>query len=94
MEEQSSFRKPKKNEIVGIVVSTLGGARMLVECADGKERNCRIPGRLRRMWVREGDYVLVVPWEIEGDKRGDIVYRYKKLDVSKLRSKGYLKGLE
>ena len=95
-EEQQELRVrlPRDKEMFGVVVGELGGARFACICADGKERICRIPGRLRRrVWVREGDYVLLVPWEVEGDKRGDIVWRYKKLEVEWLRKKGYLKDL-
>ena len=84
-------RTPKKNEIIGSVVSLLGSGRMLVACKDGKERVCRIPGRIRkRMWIKEGDIVLVQPWEISGDKRGDVVWRYSPIDVGWLKKKGYL----
>ncbi len=86
-------RVPKKDkgELIGIVISALGGARMLVMCSDGKERNCRIPGKYRnRMWVREGNVVIVKPWEIEGDTRGDIIWRYKPIEIGWLKKKGYL----
>ena len=93
-EQELRVRLPKEGELFAVVTSELGGARFSCLCEDGKERVCRVPGRLKRfVWVREGDYVLVVPWEIEGDKRGDIVWRYKKLEVEWLRSKGYLKDL-
>ena len=53
-------RLPQGKEILGIVQQRLGGSRMRVLCLDGKERICRIPGRLRRgLWVRENDVVLI-----------------------------------
>ena len=68
---------------------------MYVECSDGKRRLCRVPGRLkRRLWIREGDYVIVEPWEVQGDERGDIIWKYKPVQVEILRKKGYLKWLE
>jgi len=71
----------------------VGGSRMIVSCKDGKERNCRIPGRLKnQMWVREGDVVIVEPWEIEGDRRGDVVWRYTPLQAKALREKGYIRS--
>ena len=49
-------RTPRGKEVLGIVEQRVGGNRMLVKCFDGKTRNCRIPGRLRRkLWIREGD---------------------------------------
>lgn len=84
-------RLPREGEILGIVTAMLGGSRMRVECKDGKERMGRIPGKLRnRIWVKEGDAVLLRPWEIEGDKKGDIIWRYLPLQARILRNKGYL----
>jgi len=88
-------RLPKENEVLGKVEQRAGGNRMLVACFDGKTRNCRIPGRLRRrLWVRQGYIVLVQPWEFEGDKKGDIIHTYKPAAVKWLEKKGYLKGIE
>jgi|TARA_Y100000310_G_scaffold132282_1_gene131334 translation initiation factor 1A len=62
---------------------------------DGKQRNCRIPGRLkRRLWVRERDILLVEPWELGGDDKGDVVFKYKPIQVNVLRKKGLLKFTE
>ena len=90
---ESRIRYPHKSEgeMFAYVASALGGARMLCYCEDGKERICRIPGRLKKyIWVREGDYVIVKPWEIEGDKRGDIIWRYRPIEVSYLKNRGKL----
>lgn len=89
-------RIPKGTELLGIVKQRLGGSRMRVLCLDGKERICRIPGRLRRaLWVRENDVVIIEPWELGGDEKGDVVYKYRsKAEVSFLRRKGYLKNIE
>ena len=55
---------PKGEEVFGIAEQRVGGSRMIVRCIDGNVRNCRIPGRLKkRLWVREGDLVIVEPWE-------------------------------
>ncbi len=89
-------RIPQGREILGIVQQRLGGSRMRVTCLDSKERICRIPGRLRReLWVREHDVVIVEPWELGGNEKGDIVYKYRgKAEVDFLKRKGYLKSLE
>ncbi len=88
-------RIPKGNEVLGKVEQRAGGNRMLVACFDGKTRNCRIPGRLRRkLWVRQGYIVLVQPWEFEGDKKGDIIHTYKPNQVEWLERKGFLKGIQ
>lgn len=89
-------RIPVKNEVLGIVQQRLGGSRMRVLCLDGKERICRIPGRLRRaLWVRENNVVIVQPWELGGDAKGDVIYKYRgKAEVDFLKKKGYLKNIE
>ena len=68
---------------------------MKVRCLDGKTRITRIPGRLkRRLWVREGDIIIVEPWELGGDAKGDVLYKYTKSQVQFLKKKGYLKKIE
>lgn len=86
---------PRDNHCFGIVQRRLGGSRMEVRCFDGKTRICRIPGRLkRRLWVRAGDLIIVEPWEFSGDKRGDVLYKYTKAQLSFLKRKGYLKQMD
>jgi len=86
---------PRGKQVFGILEQRVGGSRSKVRCLDGKSRICRIPGRLkRRLWVREGDVVLVEPWELSGDDKADIIFKYKKVQVEWLRKKGYLEGLD
>ncbi|HIH20989.1 TPA: translation initiation factor eIF-1A [Candidatus Micrarchaeota archaeon] len=90
MEER--LRLPRKGELFGVVIALQGGARMIVHCEDGKERMVRVPGSIKRqVWVKEGDVVLVEPWSVQGDEKGDIAYRYTRLQVEKLRNRGLLK---
>ncbi len=95
---QSEIRRvklPRGNQTLGILEQRLGGSRMRVRCMDGKNRICRIPGRLKRsLWVRPGDVLLIEPWELGGDKKGDVIFKYKPIQVDFLRRRGYLKGLE
>ena len=91
--EEIRLRMPRKGEIFGVVAQLMGGARMLVQCADGKERLCRVPGKIKRqIWVKEGDVVLIEPWSVEGDAKADITYRYTRLQVEALRRKGLLQS--
>lgn len=84
--------KPEEGEILGVVVGNVGGGRLTVQCKDGKERMCRIPGKIRRfIWVRDGDIVILKPWDIGGDKKADIIWRYNKFQAEFLRNKGYIK---
>jgi len=93
--EIARIRLPKEGEVIGIVEMMLGGDKMKVICDDGKTRICRIPGKLRkRVWVGAGDMVLVQPWKVQTDERGDIIFRYTPTQANWLRRKGYLKTLE
>lgn len=90
-EETVRVRIPRGEEVLGTVTEALGGSRFRVDCMDGKERMCRVPGRSkRRMYVRIGDVILVKPWSIQGDEKGDIVWRYRPAQVSWLTKKGFL----
>lgn len=94
-EEFVRVKLPIGKQTLGVLEQRLGGSRMRVKCLDGNTRICRIPGRLKRfLWVRESDIVLVEPWELGGDEKGDILFKYKKNQVNILRQKGYLRGLE
>ena len=82
---------PVANDVLGIVVKLLGFDRVLVKCQDGNDRLCRIRGKMkRRMWIRQRDVVLVSPWDFQSNKRGDIIWRYKRNQAEWLRRKGYL----
>ena len=90
--QDGRVRFPREGEILGVVTGLSGGSRMTVLCNDGKERMCRIPGKMKkRIWVKEGDAVAVRPWEVEGDKKADVAWRYGPLETSILRKKGLLK---
>ena len=92
MQPITSVKLPKEGEMLGIVIRNMSGGRLLVECKDGKERMSRIPGKIRRfIWVRDGDIVIIAPWKIGGDKKGDIVWRYNRYQAQWLRDKGYIK---
>ncbi len=91
-EALNTVKLPAGNDVIGIAKQMLGFDRVLVSCQDGHERLCRIRGKMkRRMWIRVGDIVLVSPWDFQSDKRGDIIWRYKRNQAEWLRKKGYLK---
>jgi len=90
-EEIKDMVLPVANDVLGIATKLLGFDRVLVKCQDGNERLCRIRGKMkRRVWIREGDIVLVSPWDFQSDKRGDIIWRYRKSQADLLRKNGYL----
>jgi len=82
---------PVANDVLCIAVKLLGFDRIMVKCQDGHERLCRIRGKMkRRVWIREGDVVLVSPWDFQTDTRGDVIWRYTKGQADWLRKNGYL----
>jgi translation initiation factor 1A len=82
---------PTGSDVLGVAVKMLGFDRILVRCQDGKERLCRIRGKMkRRVWIREGDIVLVSPWDFQTDTRGDLIWRYTRAQAETLRRKGLI----
>ena len=91
-EELKRMTLPGGTDVLGIAQKMLGYERVLVKCQDGHERVCRIRGKMkRRAWVRVRDIVLVSPWDFQFEKKGDIIWRYKRNQADWLRKKGYLK---
>ena len=95
VKNESDLRKrikmPNKFDMLGVVRKNLGQARMSVKCTDGETRMCRVRGKMKkRNWVREGDIVLVSPWEMQANERGDIVFRYTQNQSDFLQRKGLL----
>mgnify|MGYP001605879678 CR=1 len=93
--EQQKIRVklPRNRELIGLVDQRVGGSRMLIKCSDGKTRNCKVPGRLRRsLWIREGDFVIIKPWEFD-DEKGDILFKYTPAAIDQLRKKGFLDNI-
>ena len=80
----------KVNEMFAIAEAILGGRRVTVLCADGETRMARIPGKMRRrQWVREGDLLIVWPWDFQ-DSKADVKHRYNKTQSLYLSRKGVL----
>lgn len=92
--EEMRLRLPRRHEgeMFAMVLEQKGGSRMVVQCEDGKERLARIPGRIRRrLWVKDGDILVIKPWSVEGDSKADLEYRYTNVQVEALRRRGILK---
>jgi len=83
---------PGQGEVLGIVVKLLGYDRLRVKCTDGYTRMCRIKGKMkRRVWIKEGDTVLIAPWDFQQDEKGDVMWRYTHAQTDWLRNHGYIK---
>ena len=44
--------------------------------------------------MREGNVVLVEPWEYGGDEKGDIIFKYKPIQVDWLKKNDHLRSLD
>lgn len=96
--QEETIRKtymPKRNqgELFAIVLQLMGGDRIKALCEDGKERSCRIPGKLRkRVWLRQGDLIVVRLWDFD-PTQADVVWRYLGFQLEYLKRKGVVKNL-
>ena len=80
----------KVNEMFAIADQILGGRRVRAVCEDGDSRLARIPGKMRRrQWVREGDLIVLQPWDFQ-DEKANVVMRYTKTQSLYLSRKGVL----
>ena len=82
--------KRKVNEMLAIADQILVGRRVRSVCEDGDSRLARIPGKMRRrQWVREGDLIVVQPWDFQ-DEKANVVMRYTNTQSLYLSRKGVL----
>ena len=88
--QRRDLRLPEDGELFAVVTEMLGANRVTVRCADGVVRTARIPGRMRkRIWIRQGDVVLIEPWEWQ-DEKATIEWRYTGQDAAQLRAEGHI----
>ncbi len=93
------LRLPRKGrgEIFSLAEQLLGASRIRVMCEDGKSRLGRIPGKIKkRMWVRVGDVVLIMPWadmtvRKGKDPKAHIIWRYTRTQTNWLQNHRYIK---
>ncbi|MHA1589290.1 MAG: translation initiation factor eIF-1A [Candidatus Njordarchaeales archaeon] len=91
---KSKITLPSEGDLFGLVLRRLGGSWLEVSCSDGKIRKVRIPGKMRRVRIFEGDIILIRPWYgIQEDTRADVVYKYDKSEVRWLLKSEYGKVL-
>ncbi len=92
----SRIRMPKRKELEMFAIASqmVGGDKIKAIAEDGIERVCRIPGKLRkRVWIREGDLVIIKLWDFQPSK-ADVIWRYIKVQTNHLRRKGLLEKLQ
>ncbi len=70
------------------VLRLLGDSRLEVQCMDGNKRMGHIRGTMRKkVWIANGDVVLVALREHENEKC-DIILKYTEDEVRKLKTLG------
>ena len=73
------------------VLSRLGGARLQVECTDGKQRQAIIPGKFRKkIWMNPGDVILVSVDATGNDDVCAVDKKYNQKEIVTLRQKGLI----
>jgi len=72
----------------GHVEKMLGDMRCSVLCSDSTIKLCHIPGKFkRRVWINQGDVVLVSVRQFETEK-ADIIYKYNIEEAETLLTRG------
>lgn len=80
----------EEGTILCVIQRLLGAGFLEVVCTDGNTYKAWIPGKMRRrVWMREGDVILFLPWGTR-DMKGEVVYRYARDEVRKLIESGLL----
>ncbi len=93
MSEESgrrNLRMPNDDQLFAVVPRHDGGNHVRVRCQDGETRLGRIPGRMKyRVWIEEGDVVLVEPWDWQ-DEKANVEWRYDSQAADQLRAEGHI----
>lgn len=85
--------REKDNEQFALVIQLMGADQVKAKFADGVERSCRIPGKMKKkIWIKEGDIIIAKIWDFQPSK-ADIVWRFMGNQKEWLRRKGHLKNL-
>merc|ERR1719323_1854342 len=56
-------------------------------CFDGKQRQCRIRGKMRKkVWVNKGDIILLGLRDYQDDK-ADVIHKFKPEEIRELKTR-------
>ncbi|MHA2060230.1 MAG: translation initiation factor eIF-1A [Candidatus Ranarchaeia archaeon] len=84
-------RMPRGDEQLAIVIQMLGYDRVKAKCQDGHVRVCRIRGKMKkRVWIRQGDVIMIIPWDFQSDHKADVVWRYSHAQADFLKRRGLI----
>lgn len=85
---------PEEGDLFGLVIRRLGGSWLEVQCSDGIIRKVRIPGKMRRVRIFDGDIILVRPWYGIQEDRGDVKHKYSPGEIRLLLKTEYSSEIE
>jgi len=89
-EEKRDLAFKEDGQEYGQVLRLLGNNRLEVYCFDGQKRLCHIPGKLRRrVWMNQGDIVLVGLRDFQ-DGKCDVILKYTADEARTLKAYGEL----
>ena len=97
--EDEILKKPMvysdgEDQVYGQITKTLGSCRFMVLCSDGKERNAKLRGSLRKKGkIKIDDCVLVSlrSFETNNKNKCDIIYRYYPHENGYIKRKKFIK---
>lgn len=93
-QEIARIRYPKRDEMFAVVTEMLRAGKLRADCEDGNHRLCRIRGKIRRrLWIRNGDLILIKPWEIEEKEKADVLWRYTRTQAMWLKNRRRFKNI-
>lgn len=86
---QTPFADADELQVYAVAKTMLGNRRLIVKCADEKERMAIIPGKFkgRKYWVGVGTVLLLNLREYE-DGKSDVIYVYSAAETKVLRKAG------
>ena len=88
VQEDRELSYKGESEEYAQVIKILGDGRFECNCADGVKRIAHVRGKMRkRVWIANGDIILVSLREFEPEKC-DVVEKYKEKEVAKLKKAG------
>ena len=88
VQEDRELSYKGESEEYAQVIKILGDGRFQCNCTDGVKRIAHVRGKMRkRVWIANGDIILVSLREFEPDKC-DVVEKYREKEVAKLKKAG------
>ena len=88
VQEDRELAYKGESEEYAQVIKILGDGRFQCNCTDGVKRIAHVRGKMRkRVWIANGDIILVSLREFEPDKC-DVVEKYREKEVAKLKKAG------